>query len=86
MVLFLKHDSSFSSTYTYGMVVSVEYSNDNVARKAKVKYRNANEENFRETYLAIRSLVIIHCVDESDILSDIGLISLKIDMKSKFCM
>ena len=71
VVLFLKHDSELSSTYMYGMVVKLEYSRDNIARKARVKYQNANENVPRETYRSIRSLVVIHKVDELDELNEI---------------
>ena len=54
VVLFLKQDSLLSKTYQYGMVVSVQQSSDDVIRKVKVKYRNANENVDRETFRSVR--------------------------------
>jgi len=83
VVLFLKHDSELSSTYMYGVVVELEFSDDNLARKAKVRYRNSNENVSRETFRSIRSLVVIHRVDEADVLSELGEMGEKVDVKSK---
>ena len=65
------------------MVVELEFSNDNLARKAKVKYQNANENVSRETFRSVRSLVVIHGVDESDIMTEPGEMAEKVDVKSK---
>ena len=42
-MLFLKQGSLLSKTYQYGKVVSAQQNSDDVIRKMKVKYRNANE-------------------------------------------
>ena len=60
VVLFLKQDFLFSRTGQYGNVLSVQQSSDNVIRKVKVKYRNANENVDRETFRSVRQLVMIH--------------------------
>ena len=76
IVLFLKQDSTINKTYQYGMIKSVEKSSDGIIRKVWVKYRNANESTDRETYRSARQLVMIHPVDELDIilsLNDIGM-------------
>ena len=79
VVLFLKNDPILSTTYLYGMVVSVERSKDDVVRKVKVKYRNLNEEVFRETFRPVRSLVVTHRVDESDVMTEMGEMVMKVD-------
>ena len=72
VVLFLKQDSLLSKTYQYGMVASVQESSDGVIRKVNVKYRNANENVDRETFRSVRQLVMIHPVDEIDIIQEIN--------------
>ena len=64
IVLFLKSDSKLSSHYHFGMVESVETSRDGKVRRCQVRYRNANETVDRFTSRAIRSLVVIHHMDE----------------------
>ena len=72
VVLFLKQDPLFSETGQYGIVVSVQQSSDNVIRKVKVKYQNANENVDRETFRSVRQLVMIHPVDEIDIIQELN--------------
>ena len=60
VVLFLKQNFLFSRTGQYGNVLSVQQSSDNVIRKVKVKYRNANENVDRDTFRSVRQLVMIH--------------------------
>ena len=60
VVLFLKLDFLISRTALYGTFLSVQQSSDNVIRKVKVKYRNANENVDRETFRSVRQLVMIH--------------------------
>ena len=74
-VLFLKQDSLLSKTYQYGKVVSVQQNSDDVIRKMKVKYRNANENVDRETFRSVRELVMFHPVDEIDIVQEISSIT-----------
>ena len=50
IVLFLKHDSTVNKIHQYSMVKSVKKSSDEIIRKVRVKYRNANESTDRETY------------------------------------
>ena len=75
IVLFLKHDSEISSTYQYGMIETVERGRDQRIRKVEVKCRNHNEEFDRRTYRSTRSLVMIHPVDEMNIMQEIGSIA-----------
>ena len=73
VVLFLKQDSLFSRTGQYGIVLSVQQSSDNVIRKVKVKYQNANENVDREPFWSVRrQLVMIHPVDEIDIIQELN--------------
>ena len=51
-------------TYQYGIVCDVEHDRDGRVRKANVRYQNANESCPRETARSVRSLVVIHRVDE----------------------
>ena len=74
-VLFLKQGSLLSKTYQYGKVVSVQQNSDDVIRKMKVKYRNANENVDRETFRSVRELVMFHPVDEMDIVQEINSIT-----------
>ena len=71
VLLFFKKDSLFSRTGQYGIVLSVQQSSDNVIRKMKVKYRNANENVDRETFRSVLQLVMIHLVDEIDIIQEL---------------
>ena len=50
IVLFLKNDSTINKIHEYGKVKSVEKSSEDIIRKLRVKYRNANESIDRETY------------------------------------
>lgn len=78
VVLFLKNEN-LTPTYQYGLVKSIEFSKDNVVRKAKIKYKDHNENSYRETYRSARHLVVIQHVDESNVLNEIGEIASKAD-------
>ena len=80
VVIFTKLDSAISKDYTYGQVTNLEYSGDGVARKATIRYKNATEDVFRETKRAVRGLVIIHHVDESDVMTQLGQMALHVDL------
>ena len=72
VVLFLKEESSkATSTYQFGIVLSVDVGRDDRVRMAVVKYRNHNEGVVRTTNRAARSLVIIHHVDEVDVMEEL---------------
>ena len=49
----------------------------------KIRYRNANEEVFRETYRAVRGLIVIHHINESDIMTDLGKMAKEIDVECR---
>ncbi|XP_066928653.1 uncharacterized protein [Clytia hemisphaerica] len=80
IVIFTKTDSAISKDYTYGQVTNLEYSTDGVARKATIRYKNVTENVFRETKRAVRGLVIIHHVDESDVMTQLGQMALYVDL------
>ncbi len=80
IVLFTKTDSVLSKSYTYGIIKELEYGKDGKPRKAMIRYRNSNESVYRETFRAIRSLVIIH-VDECDLLT--GEMAMNVDLARK---
>ena len=83
IVLFTKVDSVLKNRYMYGLIKELELGKDSLPRKARVRYRNANEDVFRETYRSVRGLVKILNVEDSDLLSELGLIAKNIDLKSK---
>ena len=72
IVLFLKNDSVMCQTYQYGMIVRIHPSADGLIRKVDVKYRNHNEKTDRETFRAVRELVVIHHVDELDLTQELA--------------
>ena len=83
IVLFLKKEGILNTTYQYGMVKSTEPGRDGKIRTVVVKYRNHNETFDRETRRAVRQLVMIHQVDELDILFELGNVASVADMKKR---
>ena len=75
IVLFLKQEASFSSSYQFGMIDSVDVGQDGKVRKVVVKYRNHNENVDRFTSRATRSLVVIRRYDESNVMEDLNELS-----------
>ena len=78
---FQKLDSVISLSYQYGMIESFELGKDGIIRKAKVKYRNHNENADRETFRSVRQLVIIHLVDELNLMRELGQVANIADLK-----
>ena len=72
VVLFNKIEGSLVDAYRFGMVETVQQSADGHIRSAVIRYRNATEEIDRVTVRAVRSLVVIHRVDELDIAVELG--------------
>jgi len=64
IVLFTKKENILSNQYQYGIIHSIEVSEDDKIRKANVRYRNHGENVDRYTFRAVRKLVMIHPVDE----------------------
>ena len=74
MVL-LKHDSLLSKTFQYGMIKNIEYGKDSFVRRVDVKYQNANENVNRSTKWSAGDIVIIHHVEETDMMEELGMIA-----------
>ena len=72
VVIFTKGEGDFSGEYRYGMIDSVNVGKDGKVRSVTIKYRNASENICRTTHRAVRSLVIIHRVDEIDLMEELG--------------
>ena len=71
VVLFTKQDSPVHSNYQFGMIESIEVGRDDRVRKVRVRYRNASENVHRFTYRSVRSLVVMHTVDETSVMMDL---------------
>ena len=61
-----------SGVYQYGIVQSVKDSSDGTTRTVVLRYRNAEEEADRETTRSARSVVVIHAIDELNIMEELG--------------
>ena len=84
VVLFLKEESkAISSKYQYGIIESVETGRDGKVRKVKVRYRNHNENIDRITNRSARSLIVIHPVDEVNVMQELGHIAMEVDREQR---
>ena len=81
IVLFLENEGSYRGDYKYGIVKSVTRSKDGLARKACIQYKNNKENTFRETNRSIRSIVLIHQIDETNITAELGRIANNLDIQ-----
>ena len=63
------------------MVKSVTVGKDVLIRKALVEYRNSNESTNRETLRSVRELVLIHTVDELDLVYELGKVTTAADIR-----
>ena len=79
VVLFTK-DECNSPVYQYGIVKSTQAGDDGLVRKAVIRYRNSSEKSDRETNRAARSLIVIHKVDEINIMKDLYQMSCRANM------
>ena len=75
IVLFLKNEGSISNVYQYGKIIEVIRSNDDKIRKVKVEYQNSNENVKRTTFRSVRGLVVIHPIDELNLIQELGMIA-----------
>ena len=64
-------------------VVDIAAVCDGRIRKVTVIYRNHNESINRETQRSVRELVVIHAVDELNILEELGKLALSTDSMYK---
>ena len=83
VVLFSKKENQLSSTYQYGMISDLSRSSDDKIRKATVRYRNSTEAVDRFTNRAVRQLIVIHPVDELNMMEELGQIATFADMQHK---
>ena len=57
----------------FGIIDAVQPTDrDGIVRKVDVKYRNHNENTYRVTKRAVRSLVKIKSIDAGDIVTELG--------------
>ena len=83
IVLFLKKEGELNNTYQYGKVKAIDMGRDGKVRSVIVLYRNHNEDVNRETRRAVRELVVIHAVDELNIIAEIGKVASATDATYK---
>ena len=60
---------------------SVEYGKDGLVRRAVISYKNNTENVFRETHRSARSIVVIHHVDETNLVKELGEIANSSDIR-----
>ena len=81
VVLFIKQEGSLVGNYQYGMIGSVEVGRDGRIRTANAKYHHSNENICRTTRRAVREIIMIHHVDELNLMEELGEIATLADMK-----
>lgn len=70
IVIYLKSDAEHrlgDAVWRIARVLSVDVSEDGLARSATLQYRNPGEKTFRTTRRSVRTVVVIHCEDELDL-------------------
>ena len=83
VVLFSKQENQLSSTYQYGMISDLSRSSYDKICKATVHYQNSTETVDRFTNLAVWQLIVIHPVDELNMMEEFGQIATFADMQYK---
>ena len=81
--LFIKQKNQLSSTYQYGMISDLSRSSDNKIRKATVRFRNSIETVDRFTNRAVRQLIVIHPMDELNMMKELRQTATFADMQYK---
>ena len=81
IVLFLKNENGLTNDYQYGMIDQVHKGIDDKIRSVDVRYRNHNEKTDRITHRASRQLLVIHQIDDVDIMVELGEVATYCDMK-----
>ena len=71
IVLFLKQDSNVLSRYQFGIIKDTTTDKDGVIRRVVVTYQNHTESTKRDNNRASRDLVVIHSIDDLDIMKDL---------------
>ena len=77
IVLFLKSDKEFHKQYQYGIITYVKVSKDGKIREIEVEYQNYNEAVKRRTIRSVREVVVIHSVDDLDIMNELNSLAQK---------
>ena len=72
VVLFEKGEDGVVGEYKYGMVEVIRVGPDGRIRSVSIGYQNSHESIDRRTNRAVRGLVIIHRVDEIDLMEELG--------------
>lgn len=72
IVLFRKVEGSFAGQYKFGAVKEVHIGSDGHIRAVVLRYKNSTEEVERTVQRAVRSVVVIHRIDEIDIMEELG--------------
>ena len=75
VVLFLKSDKEFDKDYQYGIITGVKVSRDGRIREVEVQYQNHSENVKRSTNRGVREILVIHPVDELDIMHELNILS-----------
>ena len=83
VILFLKSEKEFCHDYQYGMITDVHASKDDKIRVVTVKYRNHNESTDRFTKRTARQIIVIHPIDNLNIIQELGKIAIAVDAKAK---
>ena len=80
VVLFRKTEGDFGAgVYQYGLVDSVLPSADGHVRNVNVKYRNFDENVDRITKRSVKALILIHKIDELNIMKEMADASMYIE-------
>ena len=74
IVVFKKKDSVLEQEWTLGKIDQLVSGRDGLARRAVVKYRNADENCWRTTDRSVRSLVKLWSLDDQNLEEDIALL------------
>ena len=72
VVVFKRQDSVLAGVYQFGIVQVVKRSSDGIVRTVTVRYRNSGESVDRLTSRSARSIVVIHRIDELNIMEELG--------------
>ena len=71
-VVVFNRGGELAGDYKLGMIKNIHAGPDGRIRAVDVRYRNSNEGHDQVTHRAVRSLVIIHRVDEVDLMEELG--------------
>ena len=72
IVLFKRGEGSFIGYYKFGIVDEVHIGADGHIRAASIRYKNASDGVERVVQRVVRSLVVIHRIDELDLMEELG--------------